>query len=700
MFRKALGILIILASGSGAVLSGQGLDTALVRPFSIMDQISDARERHDFLKLYGERAPAARRKLAESFIAAYPQSWLLAQAYESAAKACIDLDDYAAAVQYGRLSLRLLPENPLLLAPLASVQAQMGKFADAERSARDALEYLDEFDRPAAVGEADWPGIQAELKASSYWALGRAEIAQGLKAASPQKEQKIRVAEGNLLQARALRGGDPELAYMLGLTELSLGKLGAAAFYFVEARSKPGPVQAKALENLQRIFKASKASAGISFEEFLKSVSEPVSDVPPAPAKGPLGGYAGSDSCKACHASIYQSWQETGMGKMFRPFRPENAIGDFRANNQYSDGAGALVARMWAERDKYYVAIRDDAGGWRSYPVDYTIGSKWQQAYATRLPDGDIQVFPVQYSKVEGKWLNYWKAIDPPNSPRGDVRGFNHLTPATNYQINCAPCHTSQLRVTKAGSSSGHDCEYREGGINCEMCHGPGLNHVEALKSGRSADYGMPSFRQMNARDYVAVCGQCHAQSAVRQPALSGEVNYPAADAGFPPRYLSRPYGELARRAFYKDGRFRETTFIAEAFRRSACFREGQATCGNCHQPHGPDSASNLTSLKFAGEPDRMCVQCHGKFAADISAHTHHPAASEASRCVACHMPRVMNSVMFKARTHQIDDIPDAEMTERFGQEESPNACLLCHAEKDAQWVKARLQGWRGAGKI
>jgi hypothetical protein len=57
-------------------------------------------------------------------------------------------------------------------------------------------------------------------------------------------------------------------------------------------------------------------------------------------------------------------------------------------------------------------------------------------------------------------------------------------------------------------------------------------------------------------------------------------------------------------------------------------------------------------------------------------------------------MACIMNSVMFKARTHQIDDIPNAEMTERFGPDESPNACLLCHAEKDTQWVKLRLQAW------
>ena len=32
-------------------------------------------------------------------------------------------------------------------------------------------------------------------------------------------------------------------------------------------------------------------------------------------------------------------------------------------------------------------------------------------------------------------------------------------------------------------------------------------------------------------------------------------------------------------------------------------------------------------------------------------------------------MPRIAEALLFKARSHQIDDIPDAEMTARFGPE-------------------------------
>ena len=698
----------VLVCAMAACVSGQELDTALLRDqaatarATVIDQVADARERGAFLKLYRTRGPARRRNLAESFLAAYPRSWLLAEVYEIAAKASIDLNDYAAALRFGALSLRLLPENPLLLAPLANIQAQEGQLAEARRNARDALEYLDEFERPAAVSGSQWPTVQAGLKALSYYALGRVAVADALRSTGAEKKRELGQAEQFLLSARQLNGHEDEIAYLLALTELSAGKQRIAASHFAQLRRAPGPLAAKAEDNLRRIYEASSDKSRMSFEAFVtanQASPEPKSaaPIPTASFAVARGGYAGSEACRPCHAAIYKSWQETGMARMFRPYRPENVIGDFLAGNRFSDRDGMLVARMTMSHEKPYFEIRDASGAWQSYPVDYTIGSKWQQAYATRLSSGDIHVFPVQYSAITRQWVNYWKIIDPPGSPRTDVTGFPKISPATSYQINCAPCHTSQLHTNKTGRFMRHEIEFGEGGVNCEMCHGPGAWHVRAMTSGKaeSSDaHSVVDFSRISAGMYVAICGQCHAQSALRQDGPNGEMNYPPEGASFPPTYLKRPYTELSRRAFYADGRFRETTFIAEAFRRTACFRKGQAHCGNCHQPHAANASLNPTSLKFPNDPDRMCLGCHTKFAANPSAHTHHMGSNEASRCIACHMPRIMNSVLFKARTHQIDDIPNAEMTARFGAEESPNACLLCHGDRDAGWVALKLQAW------
>jgi predicted CXXCH cytochrome family protein len=706
MKGSALGMLMLGFALAGA-LRGQAIDTILFREssgtkrFTIIDQLADPQERRAFLKLYGAHEPHKRRKLAEEFVAKYPQSWLLAQAYEIGAKACIDLDDYAAALKLGAQSLRLFPENPLLLVSLANVQAQLNQPRVAEESARAALEYLDQFDRPAAIPAAKWPELQADLKASSYFVLGRVAAAEALHASGSEKHAKLLEAEESLMRARVLNASDAEAAYLLGLTELSLGRPARAAFYLADAQRTPGPLQARARESLRRIYESQIHLKGDSFDAYLNSVEkqeEVKAQVmsPPQSQRMSPGDYVGSQACQPCHAAIYDAWQKTGMGRMLRPYAPENVIGDFRANNQFSDETGAVVARMSIKRDKHYFAVRNASGDWRTYSVDYTIGSKWQQAYATRLASGDIHVFPVQYSAIKGQWINYWNVIDPPGSPRSVVTNFNELSPATSYQVNCAPCHTSQLRLTKTGSSAGHDYAFRESGINCEMCHGPAQNHVGAMKSGAASNStAVPvHFNRIVAREYVAICGQCHAQTALHQAGPKGEMNYAAEGAAFFPVHLSQPYSDVSRRAFYKDGRFRETTFIVEAFRRSACFRKGQAHCGHCHQPHSTSAATNPTSLKFPDDPDRMCLQCHVKFTKNISAHTHHAASAEASRCVACHMPRIMNSVLFQARTHQIDDIPNAEMTERFGAGQSPNACLLCHSAKDARWVELKLQAW------
>ncbi len=666
------------------------------KPFTFLDQISDQGERADFLRVYNERQSIRRRALAESFLKDYPQSWLLAQAFEIAAKAAIDLDDLPQALQYGNESLRLLPENPILLVPLANVQVQLKQFQKAEASANDALEYLDRFGRPAGIAQSEWPQIEGALKASGYYVLGRVAATQGLASQGTERIAKLQAAVVHLSRGRELNAGDGEIAFLLGLVQRALGNNPEAAAQFTAASRSSGPLQLRARRQLADL-------------ERLKTATVP--HRPPAPvirleaglATATPARYAGSQSCRNCHAGQHANWEHTGMARMFRPYRRENVIGDFVAR-EFQDEAGAVQARMKSDAAGLFFETRGAGGGWKRYRVDYTIGSKWQQAFATRAPDGQIHVFPLQYNILEKSWLNYWKLIDPPDSERINPDGFHQLKASTNYQLNCAPCHTSQLGAPKREGARPQDLEFRESGVNCEMCHGPSAVHVSDMAAGRPGakrTAGAPlDFKTLDHREYVRICAQCHMQSAMRELGPAGEYNYAASGDSFAPRYRSRPFVEFSRRAFYKDGRFRETTFIVEAFLRSACYRRGQASCGNCHDPHPPDAANNPVSLKYRDRPDQMCTQCHQKIAAMAEKHTHHQAGSEGSRCASCHMPRIMNSVLFQARTHQIDDIPRPDMTTRFGQQESPNSCMICHRDKDAAWVARQLRSFKDAKAV
>jgi predicted CXXCH cytochrome family protein len=711
-------------------VAAQDIDTLVTTtnrsPSSVADQISDPAERGAFLDLYKPQDAGAMLRAAKSFLQKFPQSAFLAQAYEVAADSSFDQGDYAGGLVFARQSLTYLPENPQLLVAVADVQARQHLNDEAITNARAALYYFDRFARPGAIAENQWPDLKRRMRATANFALGRALLQEAV--AGPAGEKRtglLQEAKTALERARTLNSADSQIIYVLGLVYLSSGDFQSAAENFGAVYVRKNELAPKALEHLQTIYETLDPKTRGDFDSYVASAAEseskhsdqPVKQEPVVEPKK-LPAYAGSDSCRGCHGGIYRNWSQSGMSKMFRVYAPQNVIGDFTDNNQffsgdepkYEDGKLQMArgekrspfARMELRDGKHYFNIFESDGQWHTYPVDYTIGSKWQQAYATKLANGQVHVFPIQYSALEKQWLNYWKVIDSPGSPRADLHLWEKLNATTSYQAVCAVCHTSQLRNAKGGGFEPDNLEFRETGINCEMCHGPSAQHVASMNTGEEYKKGPLDppieFKKLDNRDFVAVCAQCHMQSAIRTPGPHGELNYSTTGTFFL-RDPMVPFGEFSRKGFYKDGRFRQTTFIVEALERSKCLQKAAVSCGTCHNPHTHDEASNRTALKFREDPDQMCTGCHTQFQekSKAAAHSHHATGSEASQCVSCHMPRIMDALLFRARTHQIDDIPNPEMTQRFGQSESPNACLQCHIEKSATWVKQQITSWKAA---
>jgi tetratricopeptide (TPR) repeat protein len=718
-------ILVVLISPL-LPLAGQDIDANITtgsrKPATVADQIADPAEREAFLALFEETQAKQTSERAHLFLARFPQSSFLFQVYELAARASFAQQDYDTGLKYARESLTLLPENPLLLVTVADVEAQQHRNPAAISDARDAVDYLDRFAGPASVAPGSWPALKSKLKATAKFAEGRARLEEAL--ALPKSERRdavLKDCEALLAEAQGLNPSDSEITYLFGLAQLAAGELQSAAESFARVYRTDKDLAAKAQANLEKIYAITGPDSHDTFDDFVRRSERQESaaakiDAAASPEAKQIAEYAGSDSCRGCHSGIYQQWSQTGMSRMLRPYAPQNVIGDFSRNNifymedqaTFHDGKvefannrqQTVFARMVIRDGQHYFDIQQSDGKMHTYPVDYTIGSKFQQAYATRLPNGEIHVFPIQYSVLQKRWINYWKIIDGGGGERADLGAWEKLSSATSYQAVCAVCHTSQLRNVKGGGFEVNHVEFREPGIDCEMCHGPSGQHVADMTMNpsyakRAIDPPV-NFHDLGSRDFVRICSQCHMQSAIRAPGQGGELNYSGSGRFFPEN-ASIPFGEFSRIGFYKDGRFRQTTFIAEALQRSQCFRKGQVSCGTCHDPHGHDAPSNPTSLRFREQPDLMCTSCHAQFQSGrtLAAHTHHRVESEGSHCVSCHMPRIMDAVLFRARTHQIDDIPNPEMTERFGQSESPNACLLCHSEKNAAWVKLELQAWK-----
>lgn len=677
-----------------SLLRSQESDTVIFKnsqnTYTILSEVNDPQERADFARLYNSKDPTSRHELAERFLAAYPQSWLLAQVYDVAAKASLDLGNTPQSISEARFSLRLLPENPTLLVLVANAEAQANQLDIALTDARDALEYVDVFLPQGPYSEQEWSRLQSQLKASAYFAIGRALFVKSL---SNSSRSLLDEARNALDHAASWNPEDPEIFYLRALVEIKTGNRDGAIRDLAFVARSSNPLHTQAAANLHKLSpREPSVQLKPIIDERLRR-SETIS----TPSAAIREGYAGSASCQSCHSGEYATWSKTGMAKMLRPFKPENVFGDFSTGSTFRDESGKPIVRM-GTAGKPFFEFRAADGIWQRFSVDYTIGSKWQQAYATKAADGTLHVIPIEYSALTKEWVNYWKIIDPPGTKRDVVSDFPRLEPTTNYQENCAVCHTSQLRAPPDATNPTQHAVFREPGIDCEMCHGPAALHVKQMRSGH-LNKGDPldtpiDLRKIDNRSGVRVCAQCHRQSAVREMGEAGEMNYSATSGSYLAQASIRPYDAFARRAFYKDGRFRETTFIVEAFTRSACYRKGTAQCASCHSPHTPGFETNQTSLKFGKDSNEMCLTCHTQMRSSLAEHTHHDAKSEGSRCVSCHMPRIVNALLFKARSHQIE-IPRADLTQRFGREDSPNACLMCHSEKDANWATAKLEQWR-----
>ena len=614
---------LALVSCADLRLAAQDIDSvsrsADRAPMTIADEIQDPAERSALVELLKKNNPQRLLELSRSFLDKYPQSAFLAPAAEKAARASFDLGDFKSGLDYAHFSLRLLPENPLLLMAVADVQASLQQNEAAMASARDALDYLDRFDHPAAIPAGQWPALKRKQQATAWFVIGRALVNEAL--ASPAGESRqslLQRAVSSLLNARDFNPQDMEIAYLLGLAYRYANDWPHAVVEFAAINQRGKEFAAQAHEQLEAIFKAAHSAPDTSFADFVSNLERQAATTTKTPPTSTtaikLGRYAGSATCGRCHAEIHRQWAQSGMSKMLRPYQPENVIADFENNNEFYAGddivyqngkfnitpgaTRALFARMVIRNGRHIFDIRQSDGLWHSYPVDYTIGSKWQQAYATRLPNGQIHVFPIQYSALEKKWLNYWKVIDAPGSERANPYNWEKLDASTSYEINCAVCHTSQLRNSRGGGFDIDNLTFREPGVDCEMCHGPSAAHVEAMSSGEpyKKDPLEPpvEFDKIGNRDFVAICSQCHMQSNLHAAGNPrGELNYSTRGTTFFLKDASLPLDEFTRGAFFKDGRFRQTTFMVEALERSQCFRKGQASCGTCHDPHGHDESSN-----------------------------------------------------------------------------------------------------------
>lgn len=384
---------------------------------------------------------------------------------------------------------------------------------------------------------------------------------------------------------------------------------------------------------------------------------------------------AGSSSCRACHEDFYRLWSTSHHGLAMQPFTPTLAqslsttgIAEIRigANHYRFDPAGAVV-ELGA------------SGAEQRYPIAQAMGGKNVYYFLTPLERGRLQVLPLAFDARRREWFDMPESAVRHFGRPGDSALDWRERPLT-FNAACHGCHVSQLSTNYDAASDSYHTTWAEPGINCETCHNSALEHVELFRglpagAPAPADHKILDTRKLTPAQSVETCAPCHAKMA-------------PLSASFKPgeRYFDHyDLVTLEDPDFYPDGRDLGENYTFTDWRLNRCAQAGKLTCVHCHTSSG--------RYRFASEKpeeaNRACLPCHAARVANPAPHTHHGAASAASVCIACHMPQTEFARM-KRSDHSLRP-PAPAATLAF---KSPNACNLCHADRDAAWADARVREW------
>jgi predicted CXXCH cytochrome family protein len=362
--------------------------------------------------------------------------------------------------------------------------------------------------------------------------------------------------------------------------------------------------------------------------------------------------YVGSAACKTCHSSIYETWRKTPMANILRDPRqhPEAIIPALPTNDPLVNFTAADIA--------------------------FVYGSKWKQRYFKRIGD-DYYVLPAQWDVTHHQWRPYfvkddwWAPLYPPDN-------FKRPTSAL-----CDGCHSVNYDIkTKTVT---------EWNVGCEKCHGAGSEHVDHPTSSNILNPARQSYVPAND-----VCIQCHSQGRALENPIAGKyydwpVGYDVT------RKLSDFWKleehKLGETSFthFGDGTAHKNRMQGNDFVTSLMYTHG-VTCFTCHDVHGTDNGATLRKPAQV-----LCLDCHGPnspngpHAHTLEQHTHHKSGSAGSECIACHMPKIAQTIAdVNVRSHTFRFVYPA-MTDAL---HIPNACNNCHSDKTTMWATAAIKTW------
>lgn len=331
--------------------------------------------------------------------------------------------------------------------------------------------------------------------------------------------------------------------------------------------------------------------------------------------------YVGMETCRSCHANVYETFIRTGMGRSFGRAVPGRSSADFGAHATVYDSILDLHYHpFFADSTLYIREFRLRGGDTvhnRVERIDYIVGSGHHTHSHIIDRNGYLFQAPITFYTQERRWDL------APGYEKGANSRFSRI-----LTTECITCH-NHLPGHVPGSE--HKYYAMPEGIACERCHGPGELHVKAMLAGelvdtsKTADRTIVNPRRLPRELQTDICQRCHLQGiAVPNP---GKTFFDFR----PGMALSDVMQVYLPRYSDSDERFIMAS-QADRFRLSRCYLESEDfTCITCHHPHIPVAETGKEKYNAA------CRNCHVKQGCSA------PAAQRKAQgddCAGCHMPK------------------------------------------------------------
>ena len=294
--------------------------------------------------------------------------------------------------------------------------------------------------------------------------------------------------------------------------------------------------------------------------------------------------------------------------------------------------------------------------------IDYVMGSgNHVRTYLHRTARGTLIELPLAwYAEKGGTWaLN--PGLDMSDPPIGRKIGYD-----------CMFCHNSYPSIPSGHEEAGSEPVYAgelPQGIDCQRCHGPGGNHLQALKQpgAKLSDIrgAIVNPSRLGKERAMEVCMQCHGETT-SAPLPNAIRRFDRAPFSYRPGEPLSAF-ELSfdhAPASGREGKF-EIVNAVYRLRQSKCFLEskGELGCTTCHDPH------QIRHDQAAVDGyNKACVRCHEPAKIAVQAHP------SGSNCVGCHMPkrRAEDVVHVVMTDHLIQRRPPANLLAEFPEGHSP----------------------------